>query len=170
MNGDEGATTGPLRVGILTISDGVYAGVREDGSSRTIAEWVRRNGFEETVRAVVPDEPGEIVRALMSWADESLCDLLITTGGTGLAERDVTPEATRTVLEREAPGVAETLRARGLESTPFAALGRGVAGVRSRTFIVNLPGSPAGVEDGLDVLVGLAGHAVRLLRGDTKHD
>lgn len=167
---DRAARTGPLRVGILTVSDGVHAGTRDDGSGRVIAEWVHRNGFEQTVQAVVPDEPDAIVRALMTWADESLCDLLLTTGGTGLAERDVTPEATRAALEREAPGVAEVLRARGLENTPFAALGRGVAGVRARTLIVNLPGSPAGVEDGLDVLTGLAGHAVRLLQGDTRHD
>lgn len=170
MSVSDDAPVGPLRVGILTVSDGVHAGVREDASGRTIAEWVARCGFEQTVRAVVPDEPDDIARALMDWADESLCDLLLTTGGTGLAERDRTPEATRSVLEREAPGIAETLRARGRQSTPFAALGRGVAGVRAHTLIVNLPGSPAGVEDGLEVLTGVAGHAVRLLQGDTQHD
>src|SRR5690606_9368224 len=107
---------------------------------------------------------------LLGWADALAVDVVLTTGGTGLTPRDVTPEATRAVLDREAPGIAEALRARGLASTPFAALSRGVAGVRGRTLIVNLPGSLSGVEDGVEVLGPLVAHAVRMARGrDTRH-
>ena len=108
---------------------------------------------------------GVHVSALLAWADADRADLILTTGGTGLTERDVTPEATRTVLQKEAPGVAEALRAAAYPRYPRAALSRGVAGVRGRTLIVNLPGSPGGVRDGLAVLDGFVGHAVALVRG-----
>ena len=159
-----------IRVGILTVSDGVMAG-REDGSGDRIEAAARDAGWTVTVRDSVPDETVRIVERLISWSDEGVCDLLLTTGGTGLTTRDVTPEATTAVIDREAPGVAEALRASGRHQTPFASLGRGVAGTRGSTLIVNLPGNPAGVSDGMVVLQEFAAHAVRLLRGvDTQHD
>jgi len=159
-----------IRIGILTISDGVTAG-RKDGSGDRIEAAARDAGWMVTERTAVPDEAVRIASVLMSWCDEDRCDLVLTTGGTGLTARDVTPEATLAVLEREAPGLSEALRAEGGRSTPFAALGRGVAGTRGQTLIVNLPGSPTGVDDGLKVLRELAAHAVALLRdSDTRHD
>lgn len=159
-----------IRVGILTVSDGVMAG-REDGSGDRIEAAARAAGWTVAVRDAVPDEIVRIVDRLISWSNGGVCDLLVTTGGTGLTPRDLTPEATIAVLQREVPGVAEALRAAGQKNTPFASLGRGVAGTRGSTLIVNLPGSPAGVSDGMAVLQELADHAVRLLRGvDTQHD
>lgn len=159
-----------IRVGILTVSDGVMEG-REDGSGDRIEAAARAAGWTVVVRDAVPDEIVRIVDRLISWSDGGVCDLLVTTGGTGLTPRDLTPEATIAVLEREVPGVAEALRASGQKETPFASLGRGVAGTRGSTLIVNLPGSPAGVSNGMAVLQELAEHAVQLLRGvDTQHD
>ncbi len=156
-----------MRVGILTVSDGCARGAREDTSGAAIASWVEERGHDIAARAVVPDEAEEIVSTLRAWSDELNLDLVLSTGGTGMAPRDVTPEATRSVLEREAPGVAEEIRRRGLEATPFSILSRGVAGLRGATLIVNLPGSTGGVRDGLRVLEPLVEHAVRLARGET---
>lgn len=155
---------------ILTVSDGCARGIREDLSGERIAAWCREVGADVVARDVVPDETARVAGVLTAWADGLRPDLVLTTGGTGLTPRDVTPEATRAVLEREAPGIAEALRLHGLGSTPFAALSRGVSGTRGRTLIVNLPGSTSGVQDGLEVLGPILPHVVRMLRGeDTAH-
>lgn len=159
----------PPRVAILTISDAGARGEREDRSGAIIEEWVKTHAATLAGRALVPDEPDQITRALLQWADSGDVDLILTTGGTGLAPRDVTPEATRAVLEREAVGIAEALRRAGQPEVATAILSRGVAGVRGRTLIVNLPGSPGGVHDGLAALLPIFPHAVRQLRGETEH-
>ncbi|MEO8138460.1 MAG: MogA/MoaB family molybdenum cofactor biosynthesis protein [Gemmatimonadota bacterium] len=154
-----------LRLAILTISDAGARGERDDTSGEAIVAWAAARGYTTAARALVPDEADRIGAALSRWADADAADLILTTGGTGLTRRDVTPEATRAILEKEAPGIAEALRMAAYPRFHRAALSRGVAGVRGRTLIVNLPGSPGGVRDGLAVLDDLVGHAVELIRG-----
>jgi len=160
-----------MRVGVLTVSDGCSAGTREDRSGALIETWAGERGYRVSARAVVPDDTASIVPLLVSWCDDLDVDLVLTTGGTGLTPRDVTPEATRVVLERDAPGIIEEIRRRGASKTPYSALSRGVAGTRGGTLVVNLPGSPGGVRDGLEVLGLVVDHAVALSRGkDPSHE
>jgi molybdenum cofactor synthesis domain-containing protein len=149
---------------VLTVSDGVHAGVRDDASGDALEELLRDEGFD-VMRRVVADEPTMISAALAELAADTL--LILTTGGTGFAPRDVTPEATRTVIDREAPGIAEAIRADALGRTPHALLSRGVAGLRRETLIVNLPGSPGGCRDGFAVLRPALQHGLELASGET---
>jgi molybdopterin adenylyltransferase len=158
--------TPDIRTGILTISDRAYHGEYRDLSGPVIRELVTgRLGATVELEAIVPDERTIIAGTLLTWADEVGLDLVLTTGGTGFAPRDVTPEATRDVIEREAPGLAEAMRAASLEITPHAMLSRAIAGIRGPTLIVNLPGSPKAVRENLATILPALPHAIELLQG-----
>ena len=153
-----------MTVGILTVSDKGARGEREDRSGPAIKELVEAAGAEVARTRIVPDEQADIRAALMAWSDEGL-DLILTTGGTGFSPRDRTPEATRSVIEREAPGLAEAMRRAGAERTPTAILSRAVAGLRKTTLIVNLPGSEKAVRESLEAILPVLPHAIGVLKG-----
>jgi molybdenum cofactor synthesis domain-containing protein len=153
-------------VGILTVSDRCSRGEEQDRSGPFIADWVAEHWQAKVARRdIVPDEQPVISAKLIEWCDREQLDLVLTTGGTGFAPRDVTPEATRKVIEREAPGLAEAIRSVGLAKTPHAMLSRAIAGIRGRTLIVNFPGSPKGVLDGLETLEKALPHGIEILKG-----
>jgi molybdopterin adenylyltransferase len=152
-----------LRAAVLTVSDGVHHGTREDRSGDALAELLAGEGFD-VERRIVPDEAAEIAAAISDLAGS--CSLVLTTGGTGFAPRDITPEATRTVLDREAPGIAEAIREDARSRTPHALLSRGVAGLLDTTLVVNLPGSPGGCRDGFAVIRPALVHGLELAAGD----
>lgn len=155
-----------MRVAILTISTAGARGSRQDTSGDAIATWAREHKYEIAARELVSDDVNAIVAHLTAWCDGALADLVLTTGGTGLSPTDVTPEATAVVIERDAPGIAEWLRVNSVHNFPKAALSRGRSGVRHKTLIVNLPGSPGGVKDSLAALDPIVDHAVAVLRGE----
>lgn len=157
------------RVAILTASDKGAAGEREDISGQTIARMLLEAGHEVVRHDIVADDRALIAEHLRVWADMEICDVIVTTGGTGLTPRDQTPEATRDIAERDVPGIPVALIQNGLLHTPYAALTRGVAVTRGRTLIVNLPGSPKAVAQGMDVLLPLLGHVAELLEGPLEH-
>ncbi len=158
-----------IEAAVLTISDSATAGRRADLSGPAVRERLERLGWRVAILEVLPDEAAQISARLKTLADGGKVSAIFTTGGTGVALRDVTPEATRTVIDREIPGLPELMRARGLKATPLAVLSRAVAGTRGRVLIVNLPGSPKGAVESLDAIVELVPHVLDLLRGHTEH-
>lgn len=158
-----------VRVAILTCSDKGSAGGREDSSGDLAHARLVEAGHEVAARAIVPDDRELIASTLRDWCDTAAADVVITTGGTGLSPRDVTPEATRDIAERDVPGIPVALWLEGLKNTPFAVLSRGIAVVRARTLVVNLPGNPRAVAEGLDVLLPLIPHAARVLAEPVEH-
>jgi molybdopterin adenylyltransferase len=158
-----------IQIAIVTVSDSAFEGTREDVSGPKLRERAEELGWKVATQALVPDEPTQISAILRRLTDTADVSVILTTGGTGVALRDVTPEATRSVIEREIPGVAEVMRAEGSKRTPLAALSRAVAGVRCRTLILNLPGSPKGAVESLDAIAKLVPHIVDLLEGRTGH-
>ncbi len=155
-----------IRFGLLTLSDRSSRGERADSSGPALARLIQAEGWSVVKQSILPDEETTIRQVLSEWADGGEMDVILTTGGTGFAPRDVTPEATRAVIEREASGLAEAMRAASLKITPHAMLSRIVAGIRKRTIIVNLPGSPKGAVENMQVIVPVLPHAVQLLKDD----
>ena len=157
------------KLGILTISDAGAKGERADTSGDAISEIMASRGFNEIRRTILPDEADKITKILSKWSDSGDMELVLTTGGTGLGPRDVTPEATKAVVDIEVPGIVEAIRTQNLNKTPLAALSRSVAGVRSGCLIINLPGSPQAVRECLDVVIHVIPHALEMIKGRRGH-
>ncbi|HLA86708.1 MAG TPA: MogA/MoaB family molybdenum cofactor biosynthesis protein [Anaerolineales bacterium] len=155
-----------IRFGILTISDRSSRGEREDASGPELARLIRAQHWSIAREKILPDEELDIRATLVEWTDSGEVDVILTTGSTGFAARDVAPEATRAVIQKDAPGLAETMRAESLKKTPHAMLSRAVAGIRGRTLIINLPGSPKGAVENLQIILPVLPHAVQLLKDD----
>lgn len=155
-----------IRFGIITLSDRSSRGERDDQSGPALARLIQAEGWSLAKESILPDDEAAISQLLIEWVDSNELDVILTTGGTGFSLRDVTPEATRSVIDREAPGLAEAMRAASLKITPHAMLSRVVAGIRNQTLIVNLPGSPKGAVENLQVIVPVLPHAVQLLKED----
>jgi molybdopterin adenylyltransferase len=155
-----------IQFGILTLSDRSSRGERADSSGPALAKLIQAEGWSVVKQSLLPDDESAIREILASWADSGELDVILTTGGTGFSPRDVTPEATRAIIEREAPGLAEAIRAASLKITPHAMLSRVVAGIRKKTLIINLPGSPKGAVENLQVVIPVVPHAIQLLRED----
>ncbi|HXD08520.1 MAG TPA: MogA/MoaB family molybdenum cofactor biosynthesis protein [Anaerolineales bacterium] len=155
-----------IRFGILTLSDRSSRGERPDTSGVELARVVQAEGWSVAKQAILPDTVSAIRAILVEWVDGGDVDIILTTGGTGFSPRDVTPEATRSIIERDVPGLTEAMRAAGLKITPHAMLSRAIAGIRKRTLIINLPGSPKGAVENLQVVLSVLPHAVQLLRED----
>lgn len=156
-----------IKIGIITVSDRSSRGEREDLSGPEIKKWCDKMGYSVSEELIIPDEIEEIEKSLIALTDKTL-DLIVTTGGTGFAPRDVTPEATRAVIDREAPGFAEVMRMRSLQITPHAMLSRAVSGIRKSTLIINLPGSPKGARENLEFIESAIPHALKLLRNEVR--
>ena len=169
--GENGLPEGPntFTVGVLTVSDAGSKGEREDTSGDAIRDIMESEGFAMALRDILPDEADLVADKLREWCDSGEVDVVLTTGGTGLGPRDVTPEATRRVLDFEVPGIAEAMRMQTLRHTPMSMLSRSVAGVRSGCLIVNLPGSPKGVSETLEVARTAIPHALEMIRGWRTH-
>ena len=155
-----------IRIGIITVSDRSSKGERPDESGPALLKAVVQQGWQVTRTIILPDELIQLIATLTQWADSGEMDVILTTGGTGFSPRDITPEATLAVIQRLTPGIAEAMRSAGLRITPHAMLSRAVAGIRTRTLIVNLPGSPKGALENLTVLIPVLPHAVQLLHED----
>lgn len=162
--------TATFRIALITMSDRVAAGERTDEGGNLMREMVGALSCTIIAQIVLPDETQQLIEQFLHLADDEQADLILTTGGTGLSARDVTPEATLAVIERRVSGIEEALRANGLAKTPYAMLSRAIAGVRGQTLIINLPGNPKGVREGMEVLLPVLPHALKLLRGERVGD